>query len=72
MPEAMLIFYRSLDGETDWQPLKIDEIPEWLKAPDVVGPLVAGEMAYADSNVLIPDEVSPWYRADKVNSTPIQ
>ena len=72
MPEAMLIFYRSLDGETDWEPLKIDEIPEWLKAPDVVGHLVAGEMAQADSNVLIPDEVRPWYRAEQVNRHPIQ
>ena len=72
MPEAMLIFYRSPDGETDWTPLKHDEIPDWLKAPDVVGHLVAGEMAQYTPDIIVPDEVRPWYRADKVNSTPIQ
>jgi hypothetical protein len=68
MPEAMLVILRSDDDGETWKPVPTADVPEWLKAPDVVAKLVAGEMAKFAGGIVIPDEMRPWYRAEKVSS----
>lgn len=63
MTEGVLIIYVSPNGRDNWQPVLPADVPEWLKAPDILGELVAGEMACKA------DEEPPvWYRAEKVES----
>ena len=68
MPDARLIILRSANGEDGWTPVKPDDVPAWLKEPDVMGRLVAGEMAQGPVNVLLPDEMRPWFRAEKAQT----
>lgn len=42
----------------DWRLLKPEEVPEWLKNPDVLGIMLQGELARDGE-----DEASPWYCA---------
>lgn len=65
MPQARLVILESPNGRDHWRPLKPDEVPEWLKAPEVMAKLVEGEMAQrkkSDAGVVLP-ETMPWYRA---------
>ena len=64
MNTANLIIYASVNGRDTWHPLLPDEVPEWLKEPDTMGYLVAGEMAFKPSEG---DSGSLWYRAEKVD-----
>ncbi len=69
MPEqftqAVLIVYKSENGRDNWQPVLPADVPEFVKRPDVMGSLVAGEecMDAAQGSA-----GSPWYRAIKVTS----
>ena len=66
MPEARLIVFRSPNGETDWQPVLPEDVPEWLKDPAVLGRLVDEQtMAQGPSGVILPDELHPWYRVER-------
>ena len=71
MAKSMLIIYRSPNGEDSWEPVKPEDVPDWVKAPDVMAHLVAGEMAQADSTLLIANELRPWYRAEQVEQASI-
>lgn len=44
MMQAKLIIYTSPNGRDGWLPIDPHKVPEWLKRPDIVGRLVAGEM----------------------------
>jgi len=67
MPDARLIILRSADGEKDWTPVLPDQVPAWLKDPRVIGALVdGGTMAQGPVGVILPDEIRPWYRAERV------
>ena len=66
MPEARLTILRSPDGETNWTPVSPEDVPEWLKAPEVMGRLVNGEMAQGPVSMVLPDEMRPWFRAEPV------
>ena len=72
MPDAMMIVYRSPDGEKDWTMVPPADVPDWVKAPDVMGRLVRGEMARGPINLMLPDEMRPWYRVERINETPVQ
>ena len=63
MPDARLVILRSANGEDDWTPVKPEDVPDWLRDPDVMGRLVAGNIAQGPVNVLLPDELRPWYGA---------
>lgn len=41
--QANLIIFSSPNGRDHWEPILPEEVPEWLKAPDVMARLVAGE-----------------------------
>jgi hypothetical protein len=69
MPDARLIILRSANGEDDWTPVKPEDVPDWLKDPVVMGRLVAGNMAQGPVNVVLPDELRPWFRAVRAETT---
>lgn len=61
MTEGILIIYVSPNGRDEWKPVLPVDVPGWLKDPDTLGELVAGEMACKA------DEDPPlWYRAERV------
>lgn len=64
MTEANLIIYCSINGRDVWAPVLPAEVPEWVKDPDIMGRLVAGEMC---SDVAEGVTGSLWYRAEKVS-----
>lgn len=41
--QANLIIFSSPNGRDHWDPVLPEDVPEWLKEPDVVARLVAGE-----------------------------
>jgi hypothetical protein len=53
-----LVILVSPDGETDWKPVKPEDVPEWLKKPEVLGAMVEGNMAHKTD-----EPESPWYVA---------
>jgi len=56
---ARLIIFVSVDGDDPWHPIKNDEVPTWLKDPDVIGRLVSGDMCSNGAS---------WYRAEVVTA----
>ena len=60
--QAMLVIYESPNGRDQWKPLTPQEVPAWVRAPDVMAKLVKGDMAM-DCKI-----ESPWYRADLVDA----
>ena len=63
MPEARLVILRSPNGEDGWETVNPKDVPDWLQDPAVMGRLVDGEMAQGPVNVVLPDELRPWYKA---------
>lgn len=63
MKAGTLVIYRSSTGKRKWKPVLPAAVPAWLKDPEVLGRLVAGEMAHK------PKE--GWYRAEKLADSPI-
>lgn len=61
--QAYLVIHCSVNGRDGWHPVKDDELPAWVKEPDVMCRLVRGECAMKCDE----GEVgSMWYRAEKV------
>ena len=54
--KAHLAILKSADGEEPWEPQMKNELPAWVKAPDVIANLMAGEMATKEGEA--------WYRAE--------
>lgn len=59
---GVLVIYKSLDCET-FEPVKAADVPDLVKAPDVVARMVDGEACRNEDE---PD--SPWYIAKRVLS----
>lgn len=57
---AKLVVEVSITGDPPWHPVKSEEVPDWLKDPDVMGYLVEGGVAH------VPDLNTPYYRARRV------
>lgn len=62
LKQANLVILTSSDGE-NWHMLKPEEVPEWVRQPDIVGHLVDGEMCMDPRQE---PKGSPWYRAEIV------
>lgn len=60
MTQGVLIIYASPNGRDEWQPVLPADVPEFVKDPDTLGRLVAGEMC-CDA-----ETQSLWYRAEQV------
>ena len=58
-----IIVLASESGVDNWKAVPPESIPEWIKDPQTMGYLVAGDMAQADNG--------EWYRAHKIEDTPI-
>lgn len=61
--QATLIIYSSPNGRDNWQPVKPEDVPQWLKDPERMAHLVAGEMACKNDEG---DRGSDWYKAVRV------
>lgn len=42
--QAMLVIFRSDDGQSGWTPVKPEDVPEWVKSPTTIGRIMDGEM----------------------------
>lgn len=65
LAQGLLVILKSDNGRDGWTPVMPEDVPEWVKAPDNMARLVAGEMC------MKPDEGekgSAWYRAEKLDS----
>jgi hypothetical protein len=67
--QAYLIVFVSKDGETDWHPLRWDEVPEWVKHPDNMARLVDGDMCQDPTQG---EAGSSWYKAERVEEPKIK
>lgn len=38
--DSSIVVYRSPDGQTGWKPIPIEEVPMWLRKPEVIERLV--------------------------------
>lgn len=63
MKQENIAIMRSENGRDGWVPVPPAEVPDWLKEPDVMGNLVAGNMACKNDEG---DKGSAWYRAERV------
>lgn len=63
LKQAMLVIFASSNGRDGWKPMKASEIPDWVKSPDNMARLVAGEMCMKCDEG---DKGSMWYLAKRV------
>lgn len=64
--KAVLVILVSHDEGDTWAPVPVEEVPEWLKRPEIVGRIMHGEMVQNDGRVLAASHSRPWYRAERV------
>jgi len=63
LAQAELVILASADGRGAWSPVLPAAVPDWIKEPDTLARLVAGECAMkADEG----ESGSLWYRAQAV------
>lgn len=68
--QGLLIIYVSHDDGETWEMVEPARVPDWLKEPNVMARLVAGEMAKnRDVGLTVKEELLPWYRASKFDSS---
>lgn len=56
-----LVIFTSSNGRDPWVPLFQHQVPEWVKEPDVMGRLVAGEMCMDPRS----SSATDWFRAER-------
>ncbi len=61
---AMLIIYASPDGNTGWIPVLPADVPDWVKDPDILGKMIAGQMCQNPNSV----SRTTWYQAKRIMS----
>jgi hypothetical protein len=67
LAQANLIIVRSPNGRDGWEPVPPAEVPTWVKSPDNIAHLVAGEMCMKRDENDRTDKGSDWYRAISVD-----
>lgn len=60
MKQARLVIFESPHGRGEWKPLKPEDVPAWVKNPDVLGRIVSGEIAMDTAHG------TNWYCAQQV------
>ncbi len=65
MKQISLVIYRSSNGRDNWEPIGPDSVPEFVRRPEVMGRLVAGEACMDCAEGVAG---SDWYRASRVVS----
>jgi len=63
--QAVLVVFESPNGRDNWVPITASECPEWVKHPDIIGKLVAGQQCMDAAQG---DKGSKWYKASRVVS----
>lgn len=63
--QTRLVIYESPNGRGGWHPMLPSELPDWVKHPDIIGHLVAGEMC---CDPALGEKGSNWYKAVRVLS----
>lgn len=64
LKQVMAVVLASEDGETGWTPLRPEEVPQWVRHEDVMGELVAGNIANDPTQ-----EDKRWFRAERLPNT---
>lgn len=59
--QAVFVIWASQDGRENWVKVKPEDVPDWVRHPNVLGRLVNGDMCMAPRDG---DRGSLWYRAD--------
>jgi hypothetical protein len=67
--QALCVIWKTTDEGKTWDPVKTADVPEFLKAPDVMANLLNGEMAQDTSGILLPQGARPWYRAERIDAS---
>lgn len=62
--QVRMVIQRSENGRDNWQPVKPNDVPDWVKDPDNITKLIQGEqcMRPKDGNA-----GSDWYRGVMTN-----
>lgn len=70
MKHAIAMVFKSPNGVDQWELVKPEDVPEWLKEPEVMARLLRdpGLTAQQEGMVIVPDAVKPWYRVERVKS----
>lgn len=63
--QALLVILRSPNGRDNWEPVKPEDVPAWVKEPQRMARLVDGDMIMDPTEG---EKGSAWYRAEKVES----
>ena len=58
--QANVVLLASVNGRDHWHPVKPEAVPAWVKEPDAMGRIVAGEAAMKCDEE---GDGSMWYRA---------
>lgn len=64
--KAVLVILVSHDEGETWAAVPTKDVPEWLKAPEIIGRIMHGEIAQEKGRVLSAAS-RPWYRAEAVH-----
>jgi len=62
LAQALCVIYSTTDEGETWFPVLPENVPEWVKSPDVMANMLAGEYA---QNTEFP---LAWYRAERVDA----
>ena len=60
--EHILVFFASPDGKNDWKPVNRDLLPDWLKKPEIVDRMIAGEQVWNTA-----DKVLLYYKVVEID-----
>ena len=59
--QALMVIFRSPNGRDNWRPIGEADVPAWVKAPDVMARLVAGDMCMDPTEGVAG---SDWFRGE--------
>ena len=64
-----MVVWKSPNGRDQWEPVKPADVPDWVKAEDVMGRLVNGDMCVDPT---LGDSGSDFYRVEKISDVSVQ
>lgn len=69
MPSALIIVYKSPNGRDGWEPVKQEDVPEWVADPTNMANMLEGYMANDPTQG---EAGSDWWRAERVAHPTVQ